>query len=70
MKNLILLLILGAFSLSANSQLVLIQQEYCKKKEMQIITGDSVPKGFAVLQIGEFNKDEIAGTLEDLRRNK
>ena len=70
MKSLIIFLILVSTSLSVSSQLHFVRQEYCKKKEMEIITGDSIPKGYAVLLIGEFNKDEIAGTLEDLTKKQ
>lgn len=69
-RILILTLLFVTFSLSAVSQVFFVKLDYCKKKEMEIITGDSIPAGYAVLQSGYFEKDEITGTIQDLTKKQ
>jgi len=37
---------------------------------MEIITGDSIPKGYVIMQSGDFNKNEIGSTLESLTKKQ
>lgn len=37
---------------------------------MEIITGDSIPKGFVIMQRGYFNKEEVGTSLEALTKKQ
>jgi len=70
MNKILFLIIIGVFPINAICQVYQVHQGYCKKKEMEIITGDSIPKGYAVIQSGNFDKNEIGTTLESLTKKQ
>lgn len=63
----IILLIISA---SAIGQVFQVHQGYCKKKDIEILTGDSIPSGFAIIRMGTFNKEEVKGTLKGLSKKQ
>ena len=70
MKHLVFLLTFFCISSLLYSQVYRVLQEHCKKKDIEIITGDKIPEGYAVLQSGDFDKEEIEGNLEGLTKKQ
>ncbi|MBD81491.1 MAG: hypothetical protein CL840_21410 [Crocinitomicaceae bacterium] len=59
--TLTILLCLIAFLV--HTQVIQVHQGYCKKKEMEILSGDSLPKGYAIIQMGTFEKEDRGAIL-------
>jgi hypothetical protein len=53
-------------SISVNGQALFAKHEFCKKKEVEIITGDSIPFNYVLVGTASFNKSDVGNNLESL----
>jgi len=54
----------------SNGQVIQVHQGHCKKSEIKILFGDSIPAGFAIMQMGTFLKADVEGTIEGLTKKQ
>lgn len=73
MKKIVLALLFGygcVTAFSQNSPVLEVHQGFCKKKDVKVITGDTIPKGFVIMQMGTFQRAEVSGNLEGLTKKQ
>ncbi len=54
----------------SSAQVQRVHFDYCKKQDMDIITGDSLPDGFVVVLTGHFKKKNIGNSISELSKRQ
>lgn len=68
-KTLSTLLLILAWTFS-NGQVYQVTAGHCKKADMEIVSGNSIPQGYAIAQMGTFEKEDIEGTVAGLTKKQ
>jgi hypothetical protein len=66
MKRLLIIFVFSLFASSVWAQTIMVHRDYCKKSEIEIIEGNIIPDGYAIIGTGSFIKSEIGMTLKEL----
>lgn len=70
MKPIITLLVACVTASLCFSQTYFVLPGHCKKKDVEIITGETIPVGYVVTRFSTFNKSEVEGTIEGLTKKQ
>ena len=70
MKNILSTLLFSLIFTIGFSQTHMAFPGHCKKADIEIITGETLPEKHVIIRMNSFPKSEIAGTIEDLTKKQ
>lgn len=70
MKTLLSTALLTALCTVALGQVYQVKLGHCKKKNIEIITGETIPTGHVIMQMSTLERAQVAGTVEGLTKKQ